>query len=86
MKNAKKLRKIIEWERLRDLFKKTRNTNGTFQAKLGKIKNRNDSMDLTKAEDIKMQWQEYTELYKKGLNDLDNHDSVHSPRARHPGM
>ena len=67
MNNAKKLRKIIGWERLRDLFKKTRNTNGTFQAKLGTIKDRNDSMDLTKAEDIKTQWQEYTELYKKVL-------------------
>ena len=41
-------------------------------------------MDLTEAEDIKKRWQEYTELYKKGLNDPDNDD--HSPRARHPGM
>ena len=53
---------------------------------MGRIKNRN-GMDLTEAEDIK-RWQEYTEeLYKKGLNDLDNHDGYdHSPRARHPGV
>ena len=45
-------------------------------------------MDLTEAEDIKKRWQEYTELYKKDLHDLDNHDGVidHSPRARHPGI
>ena len=44
-------------------------------------------MDLTEAEDIKKKWQEYTEeLDKKGFNDLDNHNSVHSPRARHPGV
>ena len=48
----------------RDLFKKIRNTKGTFHTKMGKIKNRN-GMDLTEAEDIKMRWQEYTELYKK---------------------
>ena len=59
----------------RDLFKKTRDTKGTFHAKMGLIKNRN-SMDLTEAEDIK-RWQEYTEeLYKKDLNDPDNHDGV----------
>ena len=45
-------------------------------------------MDLTEAEDIKKRWQEYTELYKKNLQDPDNHDGVitHSPTARHPGM
>ena len=48
----------------RDLFKKIRDTKGTFHAKMGSIKDRND-MDLTKAEDIKKRWQEYTELYKK---------------------
>ena len=73
----------------RDLFKKTRDTKGTFHAKMGSIKDKN-SMDLTEAEDIKKRWQEYTkELYKKCLNDLDNYDSVvtHlSLRARHPGM
>ena len=48
----------------RDLFKKIRDTKGTYQAKMSTIKNRN-SMDLTEAEDIKKRWQEYTELYKK---------------------
>ena len=60
----------------KDLFKKTRNTEGIFQAKMNTIKDRN-GMDLTEAEDIKKRWQEYTEeLYKKGLNDPDNHDGV----------
>ena len=59
----------------RDLFKKIRDTNGTFQAKMGTIKDRN-CMDLTEAEDIKKRWQEYTELYKKDLHDPDNHDGV----------
>ena len=55
----------------RDLFKKIGDTKGTFHAKMGTIKDRN-SKDLTEAEEIK-RWQEYTEeLYKKGLNDLDN--------------
>ena len=53
---------------------------------MGSIKDRN-GMDLTEAEDTKKRWQEYTEeLYKKGLNDLNNHGGVHSLRARHPGM
>ena len=60
----------------RDLFKKIRYTKGTFHAKMGSIKDRND-MDLTEAEDIKKRWQEHTEeLYDKDLNDLDNHDGV----------
>ena len=59
----------------RDLFKKIRDTKGTFHAKMGSIKDRN-SMDLTEKEDIKNSWQEYTELYKKGLHDPDNHDGV----------
>ena len=60
----------------RDLFKKIRDTKGTFQAKMGLIKDRN-CMDLTEAEDIKKRWQEYTEgLYKKDLHDPDNHDGV----------
>ena len=60
----------------RDLFKKIRDTKGTLHAKMGTIKDRN-SMDLTEAEDTKKRWQEYTEeLYKKGLNDPDNHDGV----------
>ena len=60
----------------RYLFKKIRDTKGTFHAKMGPIKDRN-SMDLTEAEDIKKKWQEYTEeLYKKYLHDPDNHDGV----------
>ena len=59
----------------RDLFKKIRDTKGTFHAKMGSIKDRN-GMALTEAEDIK-RWQEYTEeLYKKELHDPDNHDGV----------
>ena len=61
--------------KIRDLFNKIRDTKGTFHAKMGSIKDRN-GMDLTEAEDIKKRWQEYTELYKKGLHDLDNHDGV----------
>ena len=60
----------------RDLFKKIRDTRGTFHAKMGSIKDRN-GMDLTEAEDIKKRWQEYTEeLYKKDLHDPDYHDGV----------
>ena len=60
----------------RDLFKKIRDTKGTFHAKMGSIEHRN-GMDLTEAEDIKKRWQEYTEeLYKKDLHDPDNHDDV----------
>ena len=59
----------------RDLFKKIRDTKGTFHAKMGSIKERN-GMELTEAEDIKKRWQEYTELYKKDLHDPDNHDGV----------
>ena len=60
----------------RDLFKKIRDTKGTFDAKMGSIKNRN-GMDLTEAEDIKKRWEKYTEeLYKKDLHDQDNHDGV----------
>ena len=59
----------------RDLFKKIRDTKGTFHAKMGSIKDRN-GIDLTKAEDIKKRWQEYTELYKKDLHNPDNHDGV----------
>ena len=60
----------------RDLFKKIRDTQGTFHAKMGTIKEKN-AMDLTEAEDIKKRWQEYTEeLYKKDLHDPDNHDGV----------
>ena len=60
----------------RDLFKKIRDTKGTFHAKMGSIKDRN-GMDLTEAGDIKKRWQEYMEeLYKKDLHDPDNHDEV----------
>ena len=60
----------------RDLFKKIRDTKGTFHAKMGSIKDRN-AKDLTEAEDIKKRWQEYTEeLYRKDLHDPDNHDDV----------
>ena len=63
-------------EKTRDLFKKIRDTKGTFHAKMGSIKDRN-GMDLTEAEDINKSWQEYTEgLYKKDLHDPDNHDGV----------
>ena len=58
-----------------DLFKKIRDTKGTFHAKMGTIKDIN-GMDLTETEDIKKRWQEYTELYKKDFNDPDNHDGV----------
>ena len=59
-----------------DLFKKIRDTKGSFHAKVGKIKDRN-GVDLTEAEDIKKRWQEYTEeLYKKELQDPDKHDGV----------
>ena len=70
----------------RNLFKKTREIKGTYHAKMGIIKERNGK-DLIEAEEIKKRWQEYIEeLYEKDLNDLDNHDSVHSRRARHPGV
>ena len=59
----------------RDLFKKIRDTKGTFHAKMGTIKDKN-SMDLTEVEDIKKRWQEYTELYEKDLNDPDNYNGV----------
>ena len=60
----------------RDLFKKIRDTKGTFHEKMGSIKDRN-GMDLTEAENIKKRWREYTEeLYKKEIHDPDNHDAV----------
>ena len=62
--------------KIRDVFKKIRDTKGTFHAKTDSIKDRN-GMDLTEAEDIKKRWQEYTEeLYNKDLHDPDNHDGV----------
>ena len=59
----------------RDLFKKIRDTKGTFHAKMGSIKDRN-CLDLTEAEDIKKRWQEYTEELCKDLHDQDNHDGM----------
>ena len=59
----------------RDIFKKIRDTKGTFHAKMPLIKDRN-GMDLTEAKDIKKRWQEYTELYKKDLHGSENHDGV----------
>ena len=62
--------------RMTDLFKKIRDTKGTYHSKMGSIKDRN-GLDLTEAEDIKKRWQEYTEeLYKKDLDDPDNNDDV----------
>ena len=61
--------------KMRDLFKKIRDTKGIFHAKMGTIKDRN-SKDLKEAEDIKKRWQEYIKLYKRGLEDLDNHNGV----------
>ena len=58
-----------------DLFKKIGDSKGTFHARMGTIKDRNGK-DLTEAEEIKKRWQEYTEVYKKGLNDPENHDGV----------
>ena len=59
----------------RDLFKKIRDTKGTFHAKMGSIKDRN-GLDLTEGEDIMKRWQDNIELYKKDLHGQDNHDAV----------
>ena len=69
----------------RNLFKKIRDTKGTFHAKMGLIKDRN-GMDLTETEDIKKRWEEYTELYKKDIHDPDNHGNVITHLAPDPGM
>ena len=72
--------------KIRDLFKKIRDIKEIFLAKIGTMKDIH-SMDIREAGDIKKRQQEYTEeLYKKDLNDPDNHDGDHSSRARHPGM
>ena len=71
--------------KIRDHFKKIRDTKGTFHTKMGSIKDRN-SMVLTEAEDITNRYQKYAEeMYKKDLHHPDNHDNV-VIRARHPGM
>ena len=62
-------------EKTRDLFKRFGDIKGRFHVKMGIIKERN-SKDLTEAEEIKKRWQEYIELYRKGLNDLDNHNGM----------
>ena len=72
---CKEIEENNRMERTRDLFKKIKDTKGTFHAKMGSIKDGN-GMDLTEAEDIKKRWQEYTELYKKCLNDPYNEDGV----------
>ena len=59
----------------RDVFKKIRDTKGTFHARMGSIKDRN-GMNLTETQDTKKRWQEYTELYIKDLQDPDNHDAL----------
>ena len=70
----------------RDLFKKIRDTKGTFHAKMGSIKDRN-GRDLIEAKDIKKRWQEYTEeLYKKDIHDQDNNDGVITHLESHSGM
>ena len=84
-KEIKEKKKKNRMGKTRDLFKKIRDTKGTFHAKMGSIKDRN-GLDLTEAEDIKKRWQEVTEeLYKKGLHDPDNLND-HSSRSRHPGI
>ena len=73
---CKKMEENNRMGKTRDLFKKIRDTKGTFHAKMGTIKERN-GMDLTEAEEIKKRWQEYTEeLYKRDPLDPDNHDGV----------
>ena len=73
---CKEIEKNNRMGKNRDFFKKIRDTKGTFNAKMGSIKDRN-GMDLKETEDIKKRWQEYTEeLYKKDLHDPDNHDGV----------
>ena len=73
---CKEIEENIRMGKTRDLFKKIRDTAGTFHAKMGTIKDRN-GMDLTEGEDIKKRWQDYTkELYEKDLHDPDNHDGV----------
>ena len=73
---CKEIEENNRMRKTRDLFKKIRDTQGTFHEKMGSIKDRN-GMDLTEAEDIKKRWQEYTEeMYKKELHNPDNHDGV----------
>ena len=80
---CKKIEESNTMGKTRDVFKKIRESKGTFHVVMGTVKGRN-SMPLREAESIKKRWQEYTEeLYRKGLNDPDNHKS---PGARNPGV
>ena len=73
---CKEIKENNRMGKIRDLFKKTRDTKGTFHAKMGSMKDRN-GRDVTEAEDINKRWQEYTkELYKKDLQNPDNHDGL----------
>ena len=72
---CKEIEKNNRMGKTRDLFKKIKDTKGIFHAKMGSMKDKN-GMDLTEAEEIKKRWQEYTEQYKRGLNDPDNHDGM----------
>ena len=73
---CKEIKENNRMGKTRDLFKKIRDIKGTFNAKIGTIKDRN-GMDVTEVDDIKKRWQEYTEeLYKKDLHDPDNHNAV----------
>ena len=75
-KECKEIEENNRMGKTRDLFKKIRDTKGTFHAKMGEIKDRN-GVDLTEAEDTKNRWQEYTEeLYKKDLHDPDNYNAI----------
>ena len=75
MNNTLKIEENNRVGKSRDLFKKIRDTKGTFHAKMGTIKDRN-GMNLTETEGIKKRWQEYTELYNKDLHDPDNHGVI----------
>ena len=87
-KQCKEIQENNRMGKTRDHFKNIGDTKGTFHAKMGTIKDRNGKVDLTEAEEIKKRCQEYTEeLYKKGLNDLNNRDGVVTHAgARHPGV
>ena len=76
---------MIKWERQEISSRKSEISREPFHAKMGIIKDRN-GMDLTEAENIEKRWQEYTELYKKDLDDPDNQDGMITPRARYPGV
>ena len=82
---CKEIEENNRMRKTRDLFKKIRDTKGTFHATMGSIKDRNGT-DLTEAEDIKKRWQEYTELYQKDLHDPDNYYCVITHLEPDPGM